>query len=149
MRTSILLASFLTLLSLGCRKDQSAIDREKILQYLADNNITNAVEDPSGIFHVIDQPGSGGHPNLASTVIVKYKGYFLDKTVFDQTDPGKTIEFPLFNLIQGWQIAIPLLQKGGKGTFWIPSELGYGSNPPGGIPADAVLIFEIELVDFY
>jgi len=132
----------------GCKdEDQGEIDREIILNYIAANNLM-AVEHESGIFHVISVPGSGGSPTLSSNVKVKYKGYFTDNVTFDETTGNNTIEFPLSNLIEGWQIAIPLLQKGGKGTFLIPSALGYGSNPPPGIPRNAVLIFDIELVDF-
>ena len=127
-------------------EDQAEIDQEKIEQYLADNELT-ATRHSSGIYYRISTPGSGGSPSLTSTVTVKYKGYFLNNSIFDQTT-GNPIQFPLSNLIQGWQIAIPLLQKGGKGTFFIPSQLGYGSYPPQGIPANAVLIFDIELVDF-
>ncbi|RLD57409.1 MAG: peptidylprolyl isomerase, partial [Bacteroidetes bacterium] len=43
----------------------------------------------------------------------------------------------------------PLLKKGGIGTFFVPSALGYGPNGPGSIPDNAVLIFEIELIDIY
>ncbi|MBK6948819.1 MAG: FKBP-type peptidyl-prolyl cis-trans isomerase [Haliscomenobacter sp.] len=127
-------------------EDQAEIDQEKIEQYLADNKLS-ATRHSSGIYYIISTPGSGGSPSLTSTVTVNYKGYYVNNSVFDQTT-GSPIQFPLNNLIQGWQIAIPLLQKGGKGTFFIPSQLGYGSYPPQGIPANAVLIFDIELVDF-
>lgn len=146
------LVALLALLALGlgagCHKDdQAAKDRQAIQQYLSDHSLT-ATEHDSGIFYIIDTPGSGGSPTVANTVKVKYKGYYLDGVVFDQTTGSQTIQFPLSDLIEGWQIAIPLLQKGGKGTFFIPSGLGYGSYPPSGVRPDAVLVFEIELVDF-
>ena len=75
-------------------------------------------------------------------------GSQLDGVVFDQTTGSATAKFRLGDLIQGWQIAIPLLQKGGKGTFFCPSDLGYGPQAVGNIPSNSVLIFEIELVDF-
>ena len=120
---------------------------EKIENYLAENNLT-ATATPSGLYYIITKEGSGGHPNLQSTVTVKYKGYRLNGNVFDETVGNNTATFPLLNLIQGWQEGIPLLQKGGKGTFFVPAELGYGSQRVGDIPANSVLIFEIELVDF-
>ena len=135
-------------LSTACNKDdQSEKDRQAIQQYLTDHRLS-ATEHSSGIFYILDTPGSGGSPTISSTVTVRYKGYYLDGVVFDQTNGSDTVQFPLSGLISGWQIAIPLLQKGGKGTFFIPSGLGYGSNPPFGVRADAVLVFEIELVDF-
>ena len=149
MRHFLLLGAALLALSTwtACHKDQADIDRQDIQQYLSDNNLI-ATEHSSGIFYIIDSVGTGGNPTLDSQVTVKYKGYYLDGTVFDQTAGSDTAKFPLGNLIKGWQIAIPLLQKGGKGTFWIPSALAYGPNPPFGVRANAVMVFEIELVDF-
>lgn len=142
-------AALLTIaLFTACNKeDQADIDREIIKQYVADNNL-NATEHSSGIFYVIETPGSGGNPTVNNQVTVRYKGYYLDGVVFDETNGSETVKFRLGDLIQGWQIAIPLLQKGGKGTFIIPSGLAYGSNPPFGVRANAVMAFEIELVDF-
>ena len=142
-------AALLTIaLFTACNKeDQADIDREIIKQYVADNNL-NATEHSSGIFYVIETPGSGGNPTVNNRITVRYKGYYLDGVVFDETNGSETVKFRLGDLIQGWQIAIPLLQKGGKGTFIIPSGLAYGSNPPFGVRANAVMAFEIELVDF-
>lgn len=150
MKNTLLLGT--VLLTLGflaaCNKeDQAEIDRALIVQYVADNNL-NATEHSSGIFYVIETPGSGGSPTVDDRVTVRYKGYYLDGVVFDQTDGPATVKFRLGDLIEGWKIAIPLLQKGGKGLFIIPSALAYGSNPPFGVRADAVMAFEIELVDF-
>lgn len=148
----------LLLLSLGlffivsCKKDLSPEEQLQkdiglIRQYLADNNL-KADSTGSGLYYIITKEGTGDNPPASSTVTVKYKGYLLDGTVFDETSGSSTATFPLFNLIQGWQEGIPLLKKDGKGTFLIPSYLGYGSSPVGSIPANSVLIFEIELVKF-
>jgi FKBP-type peptidyl-prolyl cis-trans isomerase FkpA len=144
MRYLILLLVISTLSTLSC-KDES--DMEKIEGYLADNNLT-ATSTPSGLYYIITKEGTGGHPNLSSSVTVKYKGYRLNGEVFDETTGNNTATFPLTNLILGWQEGIPLLKKGGKGTFFCPSDLAYGSQRVGDIPANSVLIFEIELVDF-
>ncbi len=135
----------------ACKKETSpeeqlAKDITKIEKYLTDNNLT-AQSTASGLHYIIEEEGTGGHPNINSKVKVFYKGYFLDKKTFDQTgtDP---IQFPLANVITGWQEGIPLFQKGGKGVLLLPSSLGYGSAPPPGIPSNSVLIFDVELVDF-
>ena len=139
------------LLVLGCNKNdgpnQSVVDQETIEEYLATNQL-NAERHESGIYYIIEEPGSGGSPNINSEVLVRYKGYLLDGTVFDQTPGNDTRTFFLFQVIEGWQIAIPLLKKGGKGTFIIPSQLAYGPVARPGIPANSVLIFETELVNF-
>ncbi len=128
-------------------KPQSQIDRERIQEYLADNNL-EALEHPTGIFYNITREGNGEFPNPRSKVVVTYKGYFLDGEVFDETEAGERLEIELTRLIPGWQIAIPLLSKGGAGTFYIPSRLGYGPAGSGSIPPNTVLVFEIELIDF-
>jgi FKBP-type peptidyl-prolyl cis-trans isomerase len=79
---------------------------------------------------------------------VKYKGYLTNNQVFDETVGNNSIEFSLSGLIPGWQIGIPLLQRGGKGVFYLPSALGYGSRYAGTIPPNSVLIFDIELLNF-
>lgn len=43
--------------------------------------------------------------------------------------------------------AITLMGKGGKGRFLIPSTLGYGTNPPGGVEYNAILIVDVEVLD--
>jgi FKBP-type peptidyl-prolyl cis-trans isomerase FkpA len=98
---------------------------------------------PSGLYYVIDQPGTGNNPTINSTVTVNYKGYFTNEQIFD----GSTATFPLSNVIKGWQLGIPLFKKGGKGKLLLPSRLGY-KNGVTGIPAGSVLIFEIDLIDF-
>lgn len=143
-----LLASFLFF---SCKKslspeEQLKADIEKIEKYLADHSLT-AQKTDSGLYYIITKDGTGGHPATSSTVKVRYKGYLLDGSVFDETGTN-TANFALYNLIEGWREGIPLLKKGGKGTFFIPSGLGYGDEAKTGIPANSVLIFEIELVDF-
>ena len=126
--------------------DQLNKDIKKIEDYLTENNLV-AQTTASGLHYIIEEPGTGGYPNLNSTVTVKYKGYLLNGNVFDES--GDTpVTFPLANLILGWQEGIPLLQRGGKGKFFIPSALGYGRSGSGSIPGNSPLIFEIELVDF-
>lgn len=129
-------------------EDQLAKDIKKIEEYLDENNLT-AESTASGLHYIIEEPGTGGHPSLGNNdeVTVHYKGYLLDGSVFDQTN-GSPISFGLQQVIVGWQEGIPLFQKGGKGQLFIPSGLGYGANPPPGIPSRAVLVFDVELVDF-
>jgi len=81
-------------------------------------------------------------------VEVLYKGMLTNGEVFDETPSNSPKSFPLKNLIEGWQIGIPFLQKGGSGSFYVPSGLGYGSRTLPDIPANSVLIFDITLVDF-
>lgn len=103
--------------------------------------------------------GSGGHPQKDDVVFVRYTGKLEDGTVFDQSQdlplpiPGVVPEgYPLQleGMIPGFRDAVIKMQKGGKYTVKIPSEMAYGASPPPGspIPANADLTFEIELIDF-
>lgn len=147
------LGLFLSLIGAGCIPDPISDediwkkDVEKIEEYLDKEGLT-AQSTASGLHYIIEEPGAGGNPASDDEVTVFYKGYLLDETVFDQTatDP---VTFRLDNLILGWQEGIPLLQKGGKGKFFLPSALGYGRSGAGNdVPPNSVLIFEIELVNF-
>lgn len=142
----LFLAILTIIVAASCNKDdQSEIDDSKIKDYLAAHDI-DAIKDNSGLYYIITKEGNGVSPTLNSTVEVNYKGYLTNGTVFDET-VNTSVEFALYRLITGWQIGIPLLSEGGKGTFFTPSDLGYGARATGSIPANSVLIFEIELVN--
>lgn len=132
----------------GCSKststeDQFATDIKLIEDYISARGL-NASKTPDGIYYVIEEPGSADKPKITSQVTVTYKGYFLDGVSFDVATKAK---FPLYSVIQGWQIGIPKFGKGGKGILLIPSKYGYGTSPVGG-RTSAVLAFDIELIDF-
>lgn len=135
----------------SCKKDDTAaqaeIDEQIIKDYIATNNL-EATRHNSGLYYTIIKEGGGNHPNVDNTVVIKYKGYLTDGTVFDQSG-NSSVPFPLSSLIRGWQFGVPLLKPGGEGIFYIPSALGYGTNGTANIPANSVLIFEIELIDYY
>jgi FKBP-type peptidyl-prolyl cis-trans isomerase FkpA len=136
--------------ALHCNKDeevdQAKIDNEIILKYIADNNL-DADNMGNGLYFVDEETGTGGNPTQSSTVRVAYRGYFTNGEVFDESDTDGIV-FGLNQVISGWTIGIPYFKKGGKGKLLIPSALAYGSNPPGGIPPNSVLIFDIHLIDF-
>jgi FKBP-type peptidyl-prolyl cis-trans isomerase FkpA len=56
--------------------------------------------------------------------------------------------FPLAEVVPGFTKALEQMQRGGKYKVVIPSELGYGDEAVGEIPAGSDLTFEIELLDF-
>ena len=121
-------------------------DIQQIQAYLDDNQLS-AESTPSGLHYIIETPGMGGHPTVEDEVTVYYKGYYLDLEVFDETD-GSPVTFPLGNVIAGWQEGVARLQKGGKGVLLLPSSLAYGDAPPDGVRSNAVMVFDVELVDF-
>lgn len=143
----LFLALFSTVILLSCKKDedQAAKDDKIIQEYLTKNSLT-ATKTASGLYYIINTEGTGSSPILSSDIKVYYKGYLTDGTVFDETTGDYRI-FTLNELITGWQEGLQLIKEGGKITLFVPSKLGYGSNSAGKIPANSVLIFEIELLD--
>ena len=123
-------------------------DIEDIEAYIEENNL-DAKKLESGVFVVIDVEGGEEKPDLNSDIVVDYKGYYLDDEVFDSSyATGDPLEIKLSGLIEGWQIGLQEFGRGGKGMILIPSGLGYGVFPPAGIRKNAVLLFDIELIDF-
>ncbi len=132
-------------------RPQSVQDEEAITNFLEANNFTDrATRTEDGLYFVIDTPGTGASPNLSSTVIIHYTGTLVsDGTIFDSSyDNGQPATLALGNTIQGWQKGIPFFKRGAKGFLVIPSALAYGTSGNGSIPPNAVLLFEIHLIDF-
>lgn len=133
---------------MSCNKtstaEQDKKDDDAITSYLSKDSI-NAIKTSSGLYYSVDEEGTGLQVSAKNTVYMKYKGYLLDGTVFDKDTIGTNIELP--NTIKGWQEGIPKFKVGGKGKLFIPSKLGYGTEATGKIPANSVLIFEVEVIE--
>jgi FKBP-type peptidyl-prolyl cis-trans isomerase FkpA len=135
----------LSIILISCNKtDTNAETEADIIQYIEDNNLT-AQKSNSGLYYVITKQGDGVAPNSNSNVTVSYKGYFLDGSVFDQSNAAG-ITFNLQQVIKGWTEGIAYFNEGGEGILLVPSQLGYGSNYYNGIPGGSVLIFDIKLL---
>ncbi len=85
------------------------------------------------------------------TALVHYTGWLDDGTKFDSSkDRNEPFSFPIDcgHVIRGWDEGVVGMQVGGTRKLTIPSELGYGPQGAGGvIPANATLVFEIELLE--
>lgn len=116
-----------------------------------DELATGFEETASGLRYKMIQKGSGKQAENGKVVAVHYEGSLPDGKVFDSSyKRKKPIEFPLGegNVIEGWDEGIALLQVGDKARFVIPPDLGYGASGAGGvIPPNAILIFDVELMD--
>jgi len=95
--------------------------------------------------------GTGAEAKVGNTVTVNYTGTLVDGTKFDSSlNPGRTpFQFTLGQnrVIQGWELGVLGMKVGEKRKLTIPPGLGYGAQSVGGIiPANATLIFEIDLL---
>lgn len=152
LKTKILLVLFVALgVFSSCKKEdydpekQLAVDDTLIKDFIAKNSIV-AIKHSSGIYYQIIAPGTGNLTYTGATqVTVNYEGKLLSGSIFDKSSSAVT--FSLGQLIPGWQIGIPLIQKGGKIRLLIPSTLAYMNQARVGIPENSVLDFTIELTN--
>jgi FKBP-type peptidyl-prolyl cis-trans isomerase FkpA len=103
----------------------------------------------SGLQYVVMQEGDGEKPVETDTVRVHYEGRLVDGTVFDSSrERDEPLEFPLDAVIPGWTEGLMLMNVGSRYQLFVPSGLGYGEWGAGDIiPANAVLIFDVELLE--
>jgi len=119
------------------------------VEFLAENaKKPGVIITPSGLQYEILVDSDGPRPSFDSTVLVHYEGRLSDGYLFDSTyESGRPVDFPLNRVIPGWAEGLQLMTVGSKYKFYIPSEIGYGSEGTGPIPPYATLIFTVELLD--
>jgi peptidylprolyl isomerase len=95
--------------------------------------------------------GDGTEAQPGDKVSVHYTGWLENGAKFDSSlDRGQPFAFQIGagEVIQGWDVGVTGMKVGGKRRLTIPPYLGYGTQGAGGvIPANATLIFEIELLE--
>jgi len=136
---------------------QKGIDAKVIDSYVAKNGLTGkGQKTESGVYYIVTQPSSGPAPKPGDIVKVRYTGKLLNGTVFDSSEKslnpqasGEPVQFPIGvgQVIPGWEEGVLKMHKGEKVTLIIPSTLAYGPRANPKIPANSVLLFDIELVD--
>ena len=134
----MILAVFLITLS-GCATKMTAPDLTKLT--IHDNKI-----------------GDGNTAVVGKPAVVHYTGWLFDPSKPDfkgkQFDSSRTHGQPFSftpgagRVIRGWEEGVPGMKVGGQRTLIIPPELGYGTRGAGAvIPPNAVLVFDVELMD--
>ncbi|MEJ0107119.1 MAG: FKBP-type peptidyl-prolyl cis-trans isomerase [Bacteroidota bacterium] len=113
--------------------------------YLASKGITGATKHCSGMYYKIDSAGSGKTATVCSNIFVKYKGQLVNDVVFDSTSVNPAY-FNLNGVIAGFKNGVPLIKEGGGIHLYIPPSLAYGAAQNGSIPANSILIFQVNLV---
>lgn len=106
----------------------------------------------NGVYYVVLEEGEGETASVGDTLTVGYAGYFIGGYMFDSSEihfPDGKMEFILGEdrMIEGWEEAMTVMNKGAKMQFIIPSELAYGAEGYGSIPPYQTLIFVIKLYE--
>jgi FKBP-type peptidyl-prolyl cis-trans isomerase FkpA len=155
VRNFVLPIAFLCVIIIGpgclkssdpCTPKTPASENAQMQAYCAGNGIIPTVHS-SGLFYQIMNPGSGPSPAPTSKVFITYVGKLVDGTIFDQQSNASNTGWPLNQLIEGWRVGLPLIQKGGEIKLVVPSSMAYGCAGYGTIPGNAILFFDITLVD--
>jgi FKBP-type peptidyl-prolyl cis-trans isomerase FklB len=103
----------------------------------------------SGLEYKVIKAGDAKAPPISATdeVTVNYRGKLIDGTEFDSSySRGTPATFTPNGVIKGWQEALVMMKPGAVWDLYVPPELGYGSSPRPGIPANSALIFTVEVL---
>jgi FKBP-type peptidyl-prolyl cis-trans isomerase FkpA len=118
-------------------------------KFLVENAKKEGVQTTeSGLQYEIISATEGDKPLATDTVKVHYVGTLLSGEEFDSSvKRGKPAVFPLNQVIKGWTEGLQLMSVGSKYKFTIPADLAYGAGGNSSIPGNAVIEFEVELLE--
>jgi len=105
---------------------------------------------PNGVLWHDDSTGVGDSLDVDMTAVVHYTGWLPDGTPFDTSrESGTPFSFRVGagEVIEAWDTALIGMRPGGRRKLIVPPSMGYGSEPFGPLPANAVLVFEVELLE--
>lgn len=136
------------------QKEKDKIEKEstqfiKSQKEIISKKWKNTKKSELGVLYIITKEGKGEKAKLGQILTMRYKGSLLNGTVFDDSDMHEPLKFEAGSgqLIKGFHSQALEMKQGEKRTIIIPPELGYGSRSVGGvIPANAYLVFELELL---
>jgi FKBP-type peptidyl-prolyl cis-trans isomerase len=143
---------FLLLFTAGCgaAAGSGAITPESISFSPALQVDLSAMErTTSGVYYRDLQEGNGPRVRRGSRVSVRYAGFLPDGTRFEQVvAPTPPVEFVVGGrtVIPGWENGMIGMRAGGQRQLVIPAAQGYGRRQVGRVPANATLVFVIDLV---
>ncbi len=136
----------------GCLTEESPPDPDipsTVFNPLLNVDISASTRLPSGTYYRDLTPGTGEVVATGQTINVRYVGWLVNGQKFDETIPGgPTFQFQLGagQVIAGWDAGLPGMRVGGLRQLIIPPSQAYGRVPPSGIPPNAILVFNVNVV---
>ena len=128
----------------GCSAISPDVEKSTLSTFCVNNNIKSSWLSNGLAYQIIDS-GTGAYPAMTSKISMNYTGTLLDGTLFDSSSLSKVI---LSSLIEGMEVGLPLIRKGGHIKLVIPSEMAYGcTGKAPAIPPNTPLYFNILLTD--
>lgn len=128
------------------KEEEFKANQEKMIEDLK----AGMQKTESGLYYKVTKSTEGKKASAGDLVSVHYAGKLVDGTEFDSSfkrNEPLSFNVGIGQVIKGWDEGILLLNEGETATLLIPSELGYGARGAGGvIPANAWLVFDVELV---
>lgn len=108
-----------------------------------------AIKTESGAIVIPMKEGAGAAPKAEDKVKVHYTGTLTDGKEFDSSRArNQPAEFPLNQVVKCWTEALQKMKVGGRAKIVCPSAIAYGEQGrPPVIPGNAVLTFDVELLD--
>ena len=130
--------------------EQAATDDALIREYMPkDTSIHNFTKTASGLYYIKRSEGTGAQVQSGNTAKVHYIGRFLNGTKFDSSydrNAPFSVIVDQTAVIKGWTEGLKLMKAGEKATLYIPSALAYGRTGSTNIPANTVLVFDINVL---
>ncbi len=131
------------------QKFEADQNKRRGAEFLEANGKKDSVKTTaSGLQYKILREGTGISPKESSTVVVHYRGWVINGTVFDESyKNNEPATFPLNQMIKGWIEGLQLMKEGSKFEFYIPAALAWGDRAAGElIPPGSTVIFQVELI---
>lgn len=133
-------------------RGSSGNNRKTTEEFLAKNQKKEGViETDSGLQYLVIDEGDGENPFEGCNVIIHQRCTLLNgKVIADTFKDNQPDEVPMEELIEGYREGLMLMKKGSRFKLFIPPELAWGKKGTGNkIPPNALLIFDVRLVDFW
>lgn len=127
----------------GYSDEELALFDQEIQQYLTEKGIS-AEKTDSGLYIRMIEEGDGPEIPYDAIITVNYKGYLTNGRPFD-SQLGEPVDLHVKQLVLGWREAMLYMNVGSKAQLFIPPNLGYQQQERGEIPANSVLIFDLQI----